>query len=137
MSKDTIRAGIKTVLEAANTALHVYKTEAPEDPEFPALVLFNGDDDRITVGASYLWRLPCRLYLHSGSPDEGWAEIDKYLEPTGTESIDSAIDGDRPLNGSADTSKLGNPIGEGKVRDPNADGSQDLYSVAITFSITS
>ncbi len=134
MTRQTIRAGIKTVLEAANSGLRVYEEESPEDPEFPCLVLFNGPEENIAPTALQ-WDLASRLYIFSGTPDQGWAEVDKYLEPAGTESIIAGIATDPSLNGTADVAKVRNPIGEGNIRDPNGDGSQNIYSTQIMFRI--
>ena len=100
-----VRTGVKTVLEAANSGLHVYEYEPDNVPEYPALILEPTpeiDYDLNIGGNSFLLELTGTLNVRMMSSAEGWAEIDKYTSPTGAESIKAGIETDRSLNGSAD-----------------------------------
>lgn len=135
MTIAAVRSGLKTLLEGITTPqpLRVYVTEAPDSPELPCLILFNGSRQRLTQGESYLWNLPARLYVMRSTPEDGWAQIDAYRDSSGTQSIVAKLLSDRTLGGAADTSKL-LPDDPG-IRDPNRSQAKDIYSALFTFVI--
>jgi hypothetical protein len=104
-----IFAGVKSVLEARNSKLRVY-TEPPSGAlQYPCLVMEQDitiDYDVALSGNSWDVRLPATLYVRHGKPEVAWQEIQKYVSPTGTESIKAGVESDNTLNSAVDDSEL-------------------------------
>jgi len=99
-----IRAGLKTVVEAAISGLTVYPTSHDGPLEYPCLRVIRDHDIDYTVGAiganDVRIILPAMLYLNIHDSTEAWDEMDNYLSPTGAKSIRAAVMTDVTLNAS-------------------------------------
>jgi len=100
----TIRAGLKTVVEAAISGLTVYPTSHDGPLEYPCLRVIRDHEINYALGAigsnDARMFLPAMLYLNIHDSAEAWAEMDEYLSPTGSKSIRAAVWTDPTLNGS-------------------------------------
>ena len=106
-----IRDGIKTTLEAANPGIRVYK-EDPDGPlTYPCVVIgatpTQEHDDGAMAGNSLIGQdWPLTLHIRTSSRVEASRERDKYMSPTGTESIRAGIQSDRSLDSKVDDSYM-------------------------------
>ena len=60
-----------------------------------------GPRPRQTFAGAHLYRFDIELRLSGVVPGDMWAALDTYLAPTGSSSIEAAIDGDKTLDGNA------------------------------------
>lgn len=60
-----------------------------------------GSRQRQTFSGAYLYRFEIELRLAGVVPGDVWAALDSYMAPTGSSSIEAAIDGDKTLAGNA------------------------------------
>ena len=81
----------------------------PEDiHEMPAFVLlFEGRDTEQTLGGStFQGTIRGTLLLSSSSTKQAFDELDAFMEPLGTNSIEAAIDADTTWGSTVDTGRL-------------------------------
>lgn len=110
MSLTTIRAGIKTVLEAQIVGLRVYDF-VPDKPEPPCVIIappFPGDfaDFDVTFGGGVQWTLAVKVLVSRATDRSAQEALDPYLGAAGASSIRAALRTDRTLDGSCDTSRI-------------------------------
>mgnify|MGYP001611731817 FL=1 len=60
-----------------------------------------GTRQRQTFSGAHLYRFEIELRLVGAVPGDVWAALDSYMAPTGSSSIEAAIDGDKTLGGNA------------------------------------
>ena len=103
MSKlSDIRAGIKTVVEAAITGLTVYVHEPGHIKEFPCLVIHPAGPInyvRTTLIDDTRFNIEATLYVDIRDMTEMEDEMDDYRSATGSKSLRAAIKTDDTLDG--------------------------------------
>jgi hypothetical protein len=135
MSKlSDIRAGIKTVVEAALTDFTVYVNEPDHPKEYPCLVIHpvgdlnyvrtpRIDDTRFNVLAT--------LYIDIRDMTEMEDKMDEYRSATGTESLRAAVKTDDTLNGSVTYAE----VITSTQPERGVDNGDDFWEYASTFEI--
>lgn len=129
-----IYAGMKHTLETANPALRVY-TEPPDGVlEYPCLLLEPSLDINYDIamgGNSIEATIRATVYVHSASSKAAFQEVQKYISPTGTESIRAGLLSDPTLNGAVGDSRLLPNVQVTRDRDDNG----HFWEVSARFQI--
>lgn len=118
MGIEAIGTGIKTTILATITSgLRVYAAnELPDTIETPGLIILLGAGKYATAfdsGYHQVFRLI--LCLAKQDSPEAFNRLLDYVEPTGSKSIFAALDADKTLDGSCDTSKCTGFSGAGST----------------------
>ena len=98
--------GLRTILEANITGIHVYDFPADAVHEFPAAVLLaESFDPRIAFGGnSFEGRIRAVFLVSDGLTQEGFAKIYDMIDPTTTnQSVVKAVNANPTLNGKVDS----------------------------------
>ena len=101
--------GLKTLLETI-TGLRVYDHAPDSINEFPAaVIMFTGRTarDGMTLGgSSFTGRITVTLLVSKGDSLEAQDELDKYMAPLGSFSIEAAVDADNTWGSKVDDGRL-------------------------------
>ena len=99
--------GLKTRLETIS-GLRVLDYPADSVNEFPAaVVLFRGRNTLGGLGgSSFTGQVAVVVLISKQNTQEAFDELDKYMAPLGTESIEAAIDADNTWNAKVDDGRL-------------------------------
>jgi hypothetical protein len=95
-----VRAGLATRLDTI-TGLRVYTYPTVPNESPAAIIYLDRQPRKVTFGGDYEALFKVRIYLRKGTDAAAWAEVDKYLESSGTYSVAAAIYGDTTLGGNA------------------------------------
>ena len=66
-----------------------------------AIIHPTGSRQRQTFSGAHLYRFEIELRLAGAVPGDVWGALDSYMAPTGSNSVEAAIDGDQTLGGNA------------------------------------
>ena len=128
-----IYAGIKTVLDANLTGVHVY-TDWPDNPlEYPAIVAMPFTDYQVlTVGGNgFQCNIPLEVRVFSSSQGEAMDKLYDFISPTGTDSLRAALANDATLDSKVDDSHIV-PVGP---MERDADNQQAANEWGYTFNL--
>lgn len=96
-----IRDGLETRLKTIS-GLEVLDHSPDGVLVFPLAIIHPpGRRPRQTFSGAHLYRFEIELRLAGMIPAELWASLDSYMAPTGSLSLEAAIDGDKTLGGVA------------------------------------
>ena len=135
MSKlSDIRAGIKTVVEAALADFTVYVNEPDHQKEYPCLVIHPiGDLNyvRTPLIDDTRFNIPATLYLYIRDNTELEDEMDNYRSATGAKSLRAAVKTDDTLDGSVTYAE----VITSTQPERGADNGDDFWEYASLFEI--
>ncbi len=101
------RQGLAKTL-AALPGLRVLDYPPASISDLPAaVVLFEGRDAGLTLGGtSFAGRMKAVLAVASASADEAYRTLEEFMEPSGTSSVQAAVDADATWGGKVDDGRL-------------------------------
>lgn len=100
-----IKDGLKTRLETIS-GLQVFDYVPEGTLALPSATIAFVRRERATLGRDYRYRFLIILRLGGANAQEQWDDLDNYLSPTGTKSIQAAIAGGPTLAGVADLAEV-------------------------------
>mgnify|MGYP003137497935 CR=1 FL=1 len=100
--------GLGTLIGNISAVKQVFDYPPEDIHEMPAMVLlFEGRDTEQTLGGStFLGTIRGTLLISTASTKQAFDELDAYMEPLGTNSIEAAIDADTTWGSTVDTGRL-------------------------------
>ena len=116
MGIEAIGSGVKTRLNTI-AGLRVYAMhEIPDTLELPCALILPGENHyAITFDAGYDMVVRIIIVISKQDTPSAFNKILDYIESAGASSIFAAIDGDKTLNASCDSSKLSRNFGVGSI----------------------
>jgi len=100
--------GLGTLIGGISAVKQVFDYPPDDVHELPAFVLlFEGRDTEQALGGStFMGTIRGTLLISSSATKQVFDELDAYMEPLGTNSIEAAIDADTTWGGTVDTGRL-------------------------------
>ena len=100
--------GLSTLIGNISAIRQVFDYPPEDVHEMPAMVLlFEGRDTEQTIGGStFQGTIRGTLLVSSASTKQAFDELDAYMEPLGTNSIEAAVDADTTWDSAVDTGRL-------------------------------
>ena len=100
--------GLSTLIGNISAIRQVFDYPPEDVHEMPAMVLlFEGRDTEQTMGGStFQGTIRGTLLVSSASTKQAFDELDAYMEPLGTNSIEAAVDADTTWDSAVDTGRL-------------------------------
>ena len=101
------KAGLRARLETV-PGLRVLEHPPEAVHELPAAVvsLHSRDASRTLGGGGFEGRMRVTLLVSSASTREAYAALDRFIDPTGPQSVEAAVDGDNTWGGAVDDGRL-------------------------------
>ena len=100
--------GLGTLVGNISSVRQVFDYPPEDIHEMPAFVLlFEGRDTEQTLGGStFQGTIRGTLLISAASAKQAFDELDAYMEPLGTNSVEAAVDADNTWGGTVDTGRL-------------------------------
>ena len=100
--------GLGTLIGNISAIRQVFDYPPEDVHEMPAMVLlFESRDTEQTIGGStFQGIIRGTLLVSSASTKQAFDELDAYMEPLGTNSIEAAVDSDTTWGSTVDTGRL-------------------------------
>lgn len=102
--------GLGTLMSNISGIRQVFDYPPEDVHEMPAMVLlFEGRDTEQTLGGStFQGTIRGTLLISSASTKQAFDDLDTYMEPLGTNSVEAAVDADTTWGGNVDTGRMVN-----------------------------